>query len=104
MELVKDCVKPLIQLTKKNQALVWTIEADKSFTQLKEGFTSTPILAHIDPAKTFTIEADASDFALDSMLSQPSENGQSSPVTFHLRKFNVAEINYEVHDNESFEQ
>ena len=101
---------PLTQLTKKNQVFVWTIEADTTFTQLKEAFTSAPILAHIDPEKPFTIEADASDFALGSILSQPGKDGQSHPVVFHSRKFTAAKINYEVHDKEllavvdSFEQ
>ena len=62
MELFKYCVLSH-QLTKKNHAFVWTIEADKAYTQLKEAFTSAPILAHIDPEKPFTIETDASDFA-----------------------------------------
>jgi hypothetical protein len=62
-------VLPLTQLTKKNQVIVWTPEADKAFTQFKEAFTSAPVLAHVDPARPFTIEADASDFALGSILS-----------------------------------
>ena len=65
---------------------------------------------HIDPEKPFTIEADASNFALGSILLQPGKDGQSHPVLFHSRKFIDAEINYEVHDKEllavvdSFEQ
>jgi hypothetical protein len=93
-------VLPLTQLTKKNQAFVWTPEEDKAFTQLKEAFTSAPILAHVDPAKPFTIAADASDFALGSILSKPGEDGQLHSVAFHSRKFTAVEINYEVHDKE----
>ena len=66
---------PLTQLIKKNQAFVWAIEAEKVFTQLKEAFTSGPILAHTDSEKPFTIETYASDFALGSILSQPSNDG-----------------------------
>ena len=91
---------PLTQVTKKNQACFWSIVADKAFIQLKETFTSAPILAHIDPGKPFTIDADASDFALGSIVSQPSEVGQSHPIAFHSRKFTIFEINYEVHDKE----
>jgi hypothetical protein len=91
---------PLSQLTKKNQAFVWTPKADKVFTQLKEAFTSAPILAHVDPARPYTIEADASDFALGSILSQPGEDGEVHTIVFHSKKFNVAEINYEAHDKE----
>jgi hypothetical protein len=56
-------VLPLTQLTRKNQAFVWTTKSAKAFTQLKETFTSAPILAHIDLEKPFTIEANALDFA-----------------------------------------
>ena len=93
-------VLPLTQLTKKNQAFVWTREADKAFTRLKEAFTSTPVLAHVDLEKSFIIEANASNFALGSILSQPGEDGHLHLVAFHSRKFNVVEINYEVHDKE----
>ena len=41
-----------------------------------------------------------SDFALGSILSQPGEDGHLHLVAFHSRKFNVAEIKYEVHDKE----
>ena len=56
------------------------------------------------------MEANASDFALGSILSQLEKDGLLHPVAFHTRKFNAAEINYEVHDKEllavvdSFEQ
>jgi hypothetical protein len=62
-------VLPLTQLTKKNQAFVWTPEADKAFTQLKEAFISAPALAHVDPTRPFTIVANAFDFALGSIIS-----------------------------------
>ena len=72
--------------------------------------TSAPILAHVDPHLPFFIVADATDFVLGSILSQQGADGQLHLVAFHSRKFNVVEINYEVHDKEllaivdSFEQ
>ena len=63
-------------------------------------FTSAPILAHVDPEKTFIIEANASDFALGSILSQRGIDEKLHPVAFHSRKFDAAEINYEIHDKE----
>jgi hypothetical protein len=47
---------------------------------------------------------------LGSVLSQVKEDGRVHPIAFHSRKFEAAEINYEVHDKElvsivnSFEQ
>jgi hypothetical protein len=54
----------------------------------------------VNPTRPFTIEADASDFALGSILSQLVEDGELHLLAFHSRKFTAAEINYEVHDKE----
>ena len=66
---------------------------------LKQAFTTTPILAHVDPTKRFILEVDASDFALGSLLSQTGDDEQLHLAAFHSRKFAV-EINYEIHDKE----
>ena len=103
-------ILPLTQLTQKNQSFIWTPGAAKAFMDLKKAFTFAPILARVDPHKPFVIEVDASDFALVSILSQQGVDGQLHPVAIHSRKFNAAEINYEVHDKhlqaivDSFEQ
>jgi len=57
-------------------------------------------LAHFDPAKPVIIETDASDFAIGAVLSQRDEENRLHPVAFHSRKFQPAEINYEIHDKE----
>jgi hypothetical protein len=94
-------VLPFTQLTKKNQAFFWSFKVDKAFTQLKEAFASTLVLSHIDPEKPFTIKADASDFALRSILSQRGVDGQLHQVAFHSKKFNASvKMNYEVHEKE----
>ena len=46
------------------------------------------------------IETDASDFAIGAVLSQRDEENRLHPVAFHSRKFQPAEINYEIHDKE----
>jgi transposase InsO family protein len=91
---------PLIRLTRKDIPFKWGIEAENAFTALKHAFTVAPILVHPDPAKAYIMEADASDFALGSILSQYGEDGQLHPVAFHSRKFRAPEINYEIHDKE----
>jgi hypothetical protein len=44
------------------------------------------------------IETDTSDFALRAVLSQWDDENRLDPVAFHSRKFQPAEINYEIHD------
>jgi hypothetical protein len=79
--------------------LEWNAEADQAFETLKKAFTTVPILTHPDFQKPFFLEMDASDFALGAVLSQPDKDGLH-PVMFHSRKYNAAEINYEIHDKE----
>jgi len=92
----------LMELTKKEKKedWVWNQEAQTAFEELKRRFTTAPILAHFDPTRQVIIESDASDIALGAVLSQRDEANRLHPVAFHTRKFQPAEINYEIHDKE----
>jgi hypothetical protein len=93
--------RPLTELTRGDgKNWTWTKEAELAFTELKQRFTSAPILAHFNPANPVIVETDASDFALGAVLSQRDEDNGLHPVAFHSRKFSPAEINYEIHDKE----
>jgi len=94
--------KPLTELTKKENGRewLWNQEVEAAFWELKPRCTTTPILAHFDPKKPVLIETDALDFALGAVLSQRNEEGRLHPVAFHSRKFQPAEINYEIHNKE----
>ena len=67
---------------------------------LKSMFTEGPILAHFDFMRSTRLETDASDFALGAILSQLCEDNRWHPIAFHSRKFQPAEVNYDVHDKE----
>ena len=75
-------------------------QAEKAFQDLKTAFTTAPILVHPDFAKAFYLETDASDFALEAVLSQMGVDGKLHSVAFYSRKFSAAEINYKIHDKE----
>ena len=94
--------KPITDILKgkDNKGLfIWGKEQDEAFEELKRRFTSAPILAHFYPDRRTVIETDASDFALGTILLQYLGK-RLHPVTFHSRKLNDAERNYEIHDKE----
>jgi len=91
---------PLTELTKKTDKWTWNKEAETAFKDLKRRFTTAPILAHFDAQRPVLIETDASDFAIGAVLSQRDDEGRLHPVAFHSRKFQPAEINYEIHNKE----
>jgi hypothetical protein len=46
------------------------------------------------------VETDASDYAIVSILSITSNDGEIRPVAFHSRSLTLPELNYDVHDKE----
>jgi len=94
--------RPLTELTKKEAGKEWTwnLEAETAFKELKQHFTTAPVLAHFDASKPVIIKTDASDFAIGAMLSQRDKENHLHPVAFHFRKFQPAVINYEIDDKE----
>ncbi len=90
----------LTTLTYKDKPFSWNPTAQAAFDTLKMAFTSAPILIHLDLAKPFIVETDASNFALGAILSQFGIDGLLHPVAFYSRKLTSAEINYQVYDKE----
>jgi hypothetical protein len=60
-----------------------------------------PVLYQSDPEKAFTIETDASDFAIGySLLQIAYGDAQLYPVAFGGRKLRDAELRYPTHEKE----
>src|SRR6201985_3987839 len=64
--------RPLTDLTKKSEKFRWSTECERAFDELKQRFTSAPILRYFDP-QLCVIECDASDFPIGAILSQEFE-------------------------------
>uniref|UniRef100_A0A4W5N4N7 ribonuclease H n=1 Tax=Hucho hucho TaxID=62062 RepID=A0A4W5N4N7_9TELE len=93
---------PLTSLLKRKPTrLGWTKEATNAFIDLKERFTSAPILKHPDPSLPFIVEVDASDCGIGAVLSQRTgQPGKLHPCAFFSRKLTAAERNYDVGNKE----
>jgi len=70
-----------------------------AFNTLKKAFTSAPILKHWDPNIPIILETNTLDIALAAILSICTE-GDIYSIAFHLRSFQGAELNYNMHDKE----
>ncbi|XDV24073.1 hypothetical protein PO909_028351 [Leuciscus waleckii] len=81
--------------------LRWTAESNAPFKQLKEKFTTAPILHHPDPEREFIVEVDASNTGIGAILSQRHGSpAKLFPCAYHSRKLSPAERNYDVGDRE----
>ena len=95
---IKDCASisaPLTELFKKQRPYKWEAPQEEAFKQLKDTLTTAPILKVPDPTKPFTVNTDASEFALGAVLLQDGH-----PIAFESRKLTAAERNYRVHERE----
>jgi transposase InsO family protein len=93
-------VTPLTNLLKKGKKFRWDKSTQKAFEDLKTSFTTAPVLQHFDPSLEVILETDASDRALGGAISQRGPDGMLHPIAFFSRKFNGAELNYEIYDKE----
>ncbi|KAK3538991.1 hypothetical protein QTP86_023598 [Hemibagrus guttatus] len=93
---------PLTSLLRgKPKRLAWTDEARAAFQQLKDCFTSAPILRHPDPDLPFVVEVDASSSGLRAIISQRhGEPGKLHPCAYYSQKLTAAEANYDVGNRE----
>jgi len=63
-------------LVRKKEKWRWGKEQKEAFRKLKEVFTIEPVLAIPDLDKEIRVEADASDYVTERMLSTKYENGK----------------------------
>ncbi|MBW0473495.1 hypothetical protein O181_013210 [Austropuccinia psidii MF-1] len=99
---IKNHSKTISSLTSffmKDSPFPLNEEALRQFHQLKEAFTTAPILSHFNLSLPTIAETDASDYALGAVLSQVSDSGKH-PIAFDSCKLLQEELNYEIHEKE----
>jgi transposase InsO family protein len=86
---------PLHALSGRTQ-FIWSNECNSAFEQLKQVLASTPVLAYPctdEKAGPFTLDTDASDFAIGGVLSQQIE-GVERVIAYASKTLTKAERNY----------
>ncbi|MBW0477455.1 hypothetical protein O181_017170 [Austropuccinia psidii MF-1] len=92
-------ISSLTSFLKKDFCFPVNEEALSQFHQLREAFTTAPMLSHFNPSLPTIVETNASNYALGAVLSQVSDS-EKHPISFDSQKPIPAELNYEIHDKE----
>ncbi|KAK3547986.1 hypothetical protein QTP70_001649 [Hemibagrus guttatus] len=66
----------------KPSRLSWSDQAQAAFIQLKDSFTTAPILRHPDPDLPFVVEVDASSSGIGRAVPMTRRSRQASPLCF----------------------
>ena len=75
----------------------WTPTQQQDFEQLKNKICTAPVLVLPDLHHPFEIETDASDYALDVVITQLGH-----PITFHSKNFKDTIITYSTYEKELY--
>jgi hypothetical protein len=100
---IKDYAKiviPLTRLTCKSIPFQFSKKAHEAFINLKNAFTTAPILSHWIPEALIIVETDASDYVIAAILSIITPDEEVHPVVFYSRSLSTSELNYDTHDKE----
>ena len=63
-------------MVRKDEKWKWEGEQEEAFAKLKRIFTTKPVLAAPNLDKEMRVEADASDYAIEEVLSVKGEDGK----------------------------
>ncbi|WJZ91147.1 hypothetical protein VitviT2T_010247 [Vitis vinifera] len=91
--------KPLCELLGKDDKFVWDERCQKSFEQLKQFLTTTPIVRAPNWQLPFEVMCDASDFAIGAVLGQ-REDGKPYVIYYASKTLNEAQMNYTTTEKE----
>ncbi|GBG61351.1 hypothetical protein CBR_g20384 [Chara braunii] len=87
--------KPLTNLLKKEEQLIWTSECEAVFRALKEALTSAPVLARPDPTRQFALHTDWQPQAVSAVLTQQGTDGREHVIEYASKTLSQAQSNYE---------
>ena len=87
---------PLTRLT-GNDPWIWESEQQEAFERIKTLITTTPVLTIPTNNDPFRVEADASEFAIGTVLSQ-RQHDVWRPVTYLSKALTPTQRNYKVYD------
>ena len=82
---------------KKRFVVEWTEDCEKSFDQLKQLCSNTPVLAYPDYKQKFKLYTYASESGLGAVLTQVKEDGLERLVAYASRTLSKSERNYDAH-------
>jgi len=90
----------LYEMMRKETKWSWGEKQQKAFKELKERFTTEPVLVTPDLDRKTRVEADALDFATGGVLSMKCKDERWRPVAYIFKLLNEAERNYKIHNKE----
>ena len=92
----------LIAHCAKGGKFYWNDELEAAFHALVDAVCTAPVLRQPRFEDRFTIDCDASAYAIGAVLQQGDEKGKLHPVAFLSRTLDATQRNWDIYDKELF--
>ena len=80
----------------------WEYEHEAAFQALVDAVCTAPVLRQPRFEDPFTIDCDASAYAIGAVLQQEGEKGKLHPVAFLSRTLDATQRNWDIYDKELY--
>lgn len=101
-----DCsekMRNITEMLRKGNEIKWTIEAKKSFEDIKTALTQAPVLISLDFNKDIQIYSFASEHTIVGVLLQKNEQGYEQPIAFFSKTLRDASLRYNIMEKQAFD-
>lgn len=83
-------------MLKKDSTIKWTVEAKKSFEDIKISLTKTPVLISPKFDRDFILFSFASEHTITAILLQKNDQGYDQPIAFFSKALRDAPLKYNI--------
>ena len=95
-------MRNITEMLRKGSEIKWSLEAKKSFEEIKDALTKALVLISPNFEKDFQIYSFASEHTIVGVLLQKNEEGHEQPIAFYNRTLRDAPLKYNIMEKQAF--
>jgi len=97
-----EIMKRMTNMLRKDSNIKWTLEARKSFEDIKKAISEAPVLVSPDFSKDFLIFSFASEHTVVGVLLQKNQEGNEQPIAFYSKTLRDAPLKYDIMEKQAY--
>ena len=92
----------ITNMLKNGHEIKWTMEANKSFKEIKQAISEAPVLVSPDFTKYFLVFSYASEHTIVSVLLQKNNENMEQPIAFFSKMLRDGELKYDIMEKQAY--
>jgi hypothetical protein len=97
-----EVVKYITNMLKKDNNFKWSVEAKKSFADIKKALTEAHVLVSPNFSKEFIIFSFSSEHTIAGVLLQKNEQNLEQPISFYRKALRYSTLKYDIMEKQAY--